>query len=132
MKLEEEVQGRHTVLTPQGMLTAGDSATRLAEALSRGESERTGAIVLDLTDVGHLDSTALGVLVGSMRRLHATGREVRLVGVGPRIRLLLELTKLDGMFPMHATVPDALAAEHGRASTRTEGAPLGDRDRHDV
>jgi anti-sigma B factor antagonist len=114
------------------MLTGGDSANRLAEALSRAESERTGAIVLDLTNVGHVDSTALGVLVGSMRRLHGSSRELRLVGVGPRIRLLLELTKLDALFPKHASVPDALAAEHGRASTRTEGAPLGDRNRHDV
>lgn len=130
MSLTEEARGEHSVLTLGGMVTAGDGSTRLGEALSRAETERSGAIVVDLTDVRHLDSTALGILVGSMRRIHGTAREMRLVGVGPRVRLLLQLTKLDSLFPTHGTVADALAAEHRRSTDG--GVALGDRDRHDV
>ena len=134
MRLDESVRGQHTVLTAGGMVTAGDAAARLSEALSRAETERSGAIVLDVTDVKHLDSTGLGVLVGVVRRIHGKGREMRLVGVGPRIRLLLQLTHLDSMFPTHETVSDALAAEHARTTSVTPigGVALGDRDRNDV
>jgi anti-sigma B factor antagonist len=142
VKLDEAVRGDHSVVTLGGMVTAGEAADRLSGALSRAETERSGAIVVDVTEVKHLDSTALGVLVGVVRRIHAAGREVRLVGVGPRIALLLQLTQLDSMFPTHATVPDALAAEHARTTSSTPssatqsalpgGVALGDRDRHDV
>jgi anti-sigma B factor antagonist len=127
--LVEEARGNHSVIRLGGMVAYGQDAVALAEALTRAESERRGAVVLDLTDVRHLDSTGLGVVVGSMRRLHGSGREIRLVSPGPRILLLLQMTKLDAMFPVHASVADALAAERGRP---TGGLPLGDRDRHDI
>jgi anti-sigma B factor antagonist len=140
VKLDEAVRGEHSVITVGGMVTTGEASARLADALSRAETERSGAIVVDVTEVKHLDSTSLGILVGVVRRIHGAGREVRLVGVGPRIALLLQLTQLDSMFPTHATVPDALAAEHARStsstpstsSTQQGGVALGDRDRHDV
>lgn len=131
MRIDEDARGEHSVLTLNGMFTAGDASATLADALSRAETARSGAIVLDVSEVGHVDSTALGVLVGSMRRLHADAREMRLVGAGPRLRLLLQLTQLDAMFPTHATVADALAAEHSK-TLNEPGGTLGDRDRHDV
>ena len=140
MRLDESSRGEHSVLALGGSVTAGEAVDRLVAALGRAESERTGAIVLDVTDVRHLDSTALGAIAGSLRRIHGAGREMRLVGVGPRLQLLLQLTNLAAMFPTHATVSDALAAEHGRSAESgarskvdlKEGEVLGDRDRRDV
>ena len=140
MRLDESARGDHSVLTLGGDVTAGEAVERLAAALARAEADRPGAIVLDVTEVRHLDSTALGAIVGCLRRVHGAGREMRLVGVGHRLQLLLQLTNLAAMFPTHATVPDALAAEHARsadpaATSNTDkmgGELLGDRDRRDV
>ncbi len=130
MRVDIEPQGNHSVVRLSGMIAAGDASTALAQALDRAEADRPGAVVIDATDLLHLDSTALGVLVGSMRRLHSQAREISLVKPGPRVLLLLQLTQLDAMFPIYATVADAIAAQHRRPEPG--GLPFGDRNHHDI
>lgn len=62
-------------------------------------------LVIDLTGVGFMDSTALGHLVG-----FAQEEEIRVVapdGTGPR--RVLEITNLTGRFPTFETVEAATA-----------------------
>ncbi len=58
----------------------------------------TKRIVLDLADVGWVDSMGLGALV----RLHVVAKKngcrMQLINVGQRVRDLLELTNLLGVF----------------------------------
>lgn len=65
--------------------------------------------VLDLTSVPYVDSMGLGMLV--THHVHCHNRGIRMVaaGMGPRVLQLLKLTKVDGLFPMAATVADAEA-----------------------
>lgn len=112
MRLEEERRGETSILRPYGSLRAGETAEALEKALERAEKEGRGSTVLDLSNVREIDSTALGVVVGSGRRLHAAGRELYLVGPNERVLLLFQLTKLDAVFPVAPTVDAALS---GRA-----------------
>jgi anti-sigma B factor antagonist len=104
------------VLTVQGeadLHVAPDLRDRIAEAVAQGTNE----LILDLTDTTFVDSMALGVMLGAMKRLRGRGGEVRLVVDRPDIRRIFEITLLDGVFPLHACLEDALAAgaEHGDA-----------------
>lgn len=108
MRLEEEVRGSAAIVRPHGALRAGESAEALEKALGRAETQASGTTLLDLSNVREIDSTALGVMVGAGRRLHAAGRELYLVGPNERILLLFQLTKLDSVFPVAATVEAAL------------------------
>ena len=108
MRLEEERRGAAAIVRPHGALKAGDTADALEKAMERAEAQVPGALVLDLANVREIDSTALGVVVETGRRLHAAGRELYLVGLNARILLLLQLTKLDAIFPVAATVEAAL------------------------
>jgi len=54
----------------------------------------TKKIVLDLTDLSHMDSIGLGTLVRLYVSAKAGGSCVVLVNVGPRIRQLLGITNL--------------------------------------
>ena len=108
MRLDEERRGDSAIVRPHGSLKAGETAETLEKALGRAEALVPGSVVLDLTNVREIDSTALGVVVGTGRRLHAAGREVYLVGANARVLLLLQLTKLDAVFPIAATVEAAL------------------------
>jgi anti-sigma B factor antagonist len=54
-------------------------------------SDGAAAMVLDLADVGFMDSTALGLLVSLHRRL---GDRLVVAGARPVVQRLFEITKL--------------------------------------
>ncbi len=64
-------------------------------------------LVLDLTDVTFLDSTGLGMLVSVHRKL-PDGTDLLLAGATGRVARVFELTRLDRVFPMFATLDEAV------------------------
>lgn len=64
-------------------------------------------LVVNLQRTDYLDSTALGVLVGMLKRVREQGGELRLVAPSPRIRRLFEITRLVNVFPIDATEQEA-------------------------
>src|SRR5579862_9327407 len=70
-------------------------------------------LVVDLDGVDFIDSSGLGVLIGCARRLRSRGDNGDLKLVCNRLNLLrvFEITGLDGVFAIHANVPDALKAD---------------------
>ena len=86
-------------------------------------------LVVDLRRVSFIDSMGLGVLVGARRRLlptlgqdagHVPGDgSIELVCAEGLIVRILRLTGLDRVFPLHASVADALGGDAGHAGDRT-------------
>ncbi len=107
MRFEEERRGNNTIVILRGTLALGESTRALSELLLRIERDRRGATVVDLTNLKRLDSTALGILVGSLRRLRAAGREMLLVNPHERVAKLLHVTQLDSIFPVFRTLDEA-------------------------
>lgn len=64
-------------------------------------------IVLELSQLRHLDSTGLAVLIGFRKRLAADQRLV-IAGPSTEVRRLLALTGLDSTFDLFFTVDDAV------------------------
>lgn len=75
----------------------------LAGALGRGSPR----LVVDLSDVTFIDSTALGVLVEARRKL-PNRDDFALAAPGLEARRALEVSGLDRVFAVHETVEDAL------------------------
>jgi anti-sigma B factor antagonist len=78
---------------------------RLTEILADGRS-----VVVDLTEVGFLDSTGLGALVSARTAAAERGASLPLVCTHERILKLFAITGLDGVFTIHASVDEAVAA----------------------
>jgi anti-sigma B factor antagonist len=55
-------------------------------------------IVLDLTELTHMDSMGLGAIVRLYVSARSTGCQVQLINLGPRIQKLLGVTKLLTVF----------------------------------
>lgn len=66
-------------------------------------------IVVDLNEVTFIDSTALGVLIGGVRRVRSAGGVIVLVATGRAVVRALALTGLDRVFTICATREQALA-----------------------
>ena len=110
MRVETQEQGAHQIIHLRGAFALGEPTQALGETLLRSEKEKSGAILVVLTDLKSLDSTALGLLVGSLRRMHGMGRELLLIDPNERVRLLLSMTQLDSLFPIHRTTAEAFDA----------------------
>jgi anti-sigma B factor antagonist len=68
-------------------------------------------LILDLSQVSYVDSAGLSALLLAERQQTAHGGDVRLVGVNENVKSLLRITQLDRIFPMYATVPEAIQAD---------------------
>ena len=67
-------------------------------------------LVVNLTKVDYLDSTALGVLIGGLKRMREMEGNMVLVCPSPRIRRVFEITGLDKIFDIYNTEDEALGA----------------------
>jgi len=70
-------------------------------------------LIVDLDDVGFLDSTALGVLVGALKRARMDNGEVRIACAQPRVLKVFEITRLDSAFDLFDTVGEAVRGARG-------------------
>ncbi len=86
------------------------TAPRLKEQLAALLDGGATGIVVDLAEVTFIDSTALGVLIGGVRRLHEAGGRMALVVATRPVERVLTLTGLDRVFTIHATRDAAVAA----------------------
>ena len=83
------------------------TAVPLREALVQAEDVRASRAVLDLTGVGFLDSTGLGILVGTLRRLREADSELYLVVTNPHVLRVLNVTHLDQVFDVSPSLAQA-------------------------
>lgn len=70
----------------------------------------TMQMVVDLTKVEYFDSTALGVLIGGLKRIRERDGNLSLICPNPRIRRVFEITGLDKIFDIYSGADEAKAA----------------------
>jgi anti-sigma B factor antagonist len=85
------------------------SAPKLREMLHRLLDGHPHDVVIDLSGVPFMDSMALGVLLGALKRARLAGGTVRLAGPNALATKVLRITGLIKSFSIHPDVADALA-----------------------
>ena len=84
---------------------------RVLEAIGRGALD----LVIDLTDVAFIDSTTIGILMRTRKRLAPVGGRVLVVTSDQNILRLFEITALDRMFEIYSRRSEALEEINGNA-----------------
>ena len=105
----EEVDDRAAVVNVRGeihLATAPEFSERLNDVIAEGKT----AVVVDLTEVGFIDSTGLSVLLNALRRITRSGGSLTLVCTNPTVLRLFEITRLDATFDIHPSREAALSA----------------------
>lgn len=85
------------------------TAGRLREALDALDVASVEHLVIDLSEVGFIDSTGLGVLVAAARRL-PVGAPFDVVCHTEKVREVLLMTGLDRIFAIYDTRDEAVGA----------------------
>jgi anti-sigma B factor antagonist len=107
-EIDETRDGGVPVVSVTGEIDVA-TAPALRQHLAAHEAEHESVVVVDLTNVTFIDSTALGVLVGAYRRLGDVDSVLRLVVTEARILKVFEITDLMSVFPIFDTVAAAVA-----------------------
>ena len=101
--------GVMTVLGVHGDVDV-DSAPELRAAITQLVEETRCDLVIDMQDIGFMDSTGLGVLVGSLKRIRTHDGSLRLVCTREATLRLFQLTGLTKVFRIYDTVEAAVDA----------------------
>lgn len=97
LKLETTAHADWVVISVEGELDLY-TVPALKDALSTTMAEGSSQIALDLSEVGFMDSSSLGVLVVSLKRAREQGGTLALIGVHGSPKKVLALTGLDAVF----------------------------------
>jgi len=107
--LAVEQQGDACVVKLGGELDLYN-AQQVRQALTDACADSPARVVVDLSEVEFIDSTALGVLIESRSRLD-NRRAFLLAAPGLETRRALEISGLDRHFTVHESVSEALLAK---------------------
>ncbi len=107
MQWELEHREQIAICRLTGDLDAG-TATELVSVLEREIDRGANRLVLDLGRVSYIDSSGLGALVKVLKKARLGGGDVKLAGLEPEVRKVLELTRLDKIFEITRTADDAV------------------------
>jgi anti-sigma B factor antagonist len=109
LRLDTRQDGTWAILEVAGevdLFTAPSLRERIVQLIEEGNRQ----ILVDLTQVGFMDSSGLGVLVAGIKRAREAGGDMSLVcREGPTLKVLA-ITGLDRVFPIYASVDDAVGS----------------------
>ena len=86
-----------------------DVTTRvLTEVLDAEAAKKPRLLLVDVSGLAFIDSAALHQIVRAHRRLRADGCVLALVSPSPGVARVLQLSALDQVIPVHASVEEAV------------------------
>jgi len=85
-----------------------------APRLTTWFDQATPKVVVNLANVGFVDSSALALLVKGMKHCRQQGGDLALCSLQQPVRVIFELTRLDKAFGIYANENEALQALHGK------------------
>jgi len=108
------LEGRTRVIVVEGEIDLY-TAPLLEERTTHVLEEGARHMVVDLSRVGFIDSTGLGILVDALKRLRRSGGTLSLVVTDYDIERLFELSGLKSSFQMYRSREEALESLEARA-----------------
>jgi anti-anti-sigma factor len=99
----------HLVLHLKGRLMDQQQADTLMSTLDAQLAKGHKQVVLDLSELQYMNSSGLNILINVLNRTRANGGDTLIAAASQSVRQLFLVTKLDTVFIMTASVPEALA-----------------------
>ncbi|MFE9813416.1 STAS domain-containing protein [Streptomyces sp. NPDC005548] len=107
LPIAQNVRAGVRVLALSGEIDA-DNVRLLREAL-RVNSHESAKVVLDLSAITFMDSSAISVLAGARRDAVAAGGWIRMAALSTPVQRVVEIVGLDTIIVCYSTLAEALA-----------------------
>jgi anti-sigma B factor antagonist len=107
MKLESEHRGEIIVIKVMDDRIDAAGAIQFKERMRELVAEPSERVVLDMSNVGFLDSSGLGAVVSVMKALGPV-RRLELSGLTATVEKVFRLTRMDSVFIIHKSLPEGL------------------------
>jgi anti-sigma B factor antagonist len=108
LRINEKESEGISILELSGRIVLGDESnqlrTKIKEVLGKGKTR----LILDLANVGYIDSAGLGTLVAGYTSAQNQGASMKLANLTKKFDEQLHITKLVTIFEVHETVADAV------------------------
>ena len=99
------------IFSPSGEII-GHASREFREAVANQLASASEApkFLFDFAAVPMMDSTALGVLIGTRSTIMPKGGQLALINLGSRIKILIAASKLTALFEQFSNEEEAIAA----------------------
>ena len=114
LQIQSEIVDENRVLTPRGDVDLG-SAPELRAVLAPILESDKPRLLLDLSGVGFMDSTGVGIMVNAFNRVRERNGAIAFCGVTPRVHRVLQIAGLLRALPLYEARDEALSALEGSA-----------------
>ena len=101
---------RTGVFALSGNLIGEHDGMPLTDAFNENMEDGVLNFVVDLTELKHINSSGLGVLITLLTKARKKDGELLLVNPSDYIRNLMLITKLNSIFSIYDSIDDAVAA----------------------
>ena len=103
MKFDTKSDGRYLIVTVLEERLGADRAMSFKESMVKLIDQGHGAFILDLSRINFIDSSGLGAILATAKRLGKVG-DIVVVVTSETVGSMFKLTRMDRVFPMFSTV----------------------------
>jgi anti-sigma B factor antagonist len=116
-KANVRYSGNIAVVDLAGRITLGEGSGLVRSTIKDLVTAGHKNILLNMKDVGYIDSAGLGELVGGYATVTNQGGQIKLLNVGPKVGDLLQVTKLFTVFASYTDETEAVRSFGETAAT---------------
>lgn len=109
--------GDVTVVEMSGRLSLGNSLTYAENAINRLIDGGTRKLVIDLTQLNHIDSSGLGMLIFCGGRMEQSGGQMRVAGANETVTRVFEIAHANRVLQLDTDLESACRNLSAQGST---------------
>ena len=95
------------VIEVKGKLMGGPKAEDFNNILQETITENKKNVIIDLSDVGYVNSSGIGILVRGFTTMKNADGNMKLAGISDKVNGVLAITKLNSVFEQYPNVEEA-------------------------
>jgi anti-sigma B factor antagonist len=107
--MQNEIKEGVLVITLEGNLLGEHSNAPVMELITKNLEAGNKKVVFNLAGMKFINSTGLGMLMTALTKTRNSGGELALCSLPDQMKKLLQMTKLESIFPVYADEATAIS-----------------------